>query len=279
MIKLLRTLALTSFALASASAGAATASGDSPVPRSQTAHTMLYYGGPVLAKVKVVSVIWGSGVRASTVANIGPFLAGLVNSTYVDQLKQYSTNLTGVNGHAGTHQTIGRGTYVGRFKITPIHTATTVTNATIHAELRAQIKAKHLPAPDQNTLYMVYFPPSITISFGGLSCKQYNSYHWANPLTAGGNVFYGVVPDCNLGFADATVQSSSILAEAVTDPIPTFGSNPVYPQAWNTSNGYEAPSLCPGNVSTLTVGTKRYSVQQVFLNSTENCSTATYHSP
>ena len=81
-----------------------------------------------------------------------------------------------------------------------------------------------------------------------------------------------------MGFAAVTNQSSSVFAEALTDPIPTFGSHPAYPQAWNTSDAFEIGAPCPGT-STLTVGTKRYSVQQVFLNSINGCSTGTYHSP
>src|SRR6202035_3399761 len=52
------------------------ASPPSPLAQSQnTAQSMLYYGGPVLPKIKVVSVIWGKDVNRTTVNNIGLFLA------------------------------------------------------------------------------------------------------------------------------------------------------------------------------------------------------------
>ena len=253
----------------------------SPEPRSRSAaQTELYYGGPVLPKIKVVTVIWGNDVNKTTVNNIGPFLAGIVNSTFVDQLKQYSTNLTGVNGRAGTHQTIGRGTYKGQFKITPMRKSTNLTDAAVQNELKAQIAAKHLPAADQNTLYMVYFPSYITITAGrAVSCVQFAAYHSATPGTVGNNVFYGVMPDCHGGFADQTVSSSHEFAEALTDGIPTPGSHPAYPQAWNTSDGEEIADLCERTRSTLTVGAKRYTIQQVFLNTTKACAKGTYHSP
>jgi hypothetical protein len=257
------------------------ASRPSPLAQSQnTAQSMLYYGGPVLPKIKVVSVIWGKDVNRMTVTNIGPFLAGLVNSSFVDQLKQYSTNLTGVNGHAGTHQAIGRGTYKGQFKITPIHTSTNLTDKAIQAELTSQIAARHLPATDQNTLYMVYFPSYVTITAGkDLSCVTFAAYHSASPATVGGNIFYGVMPDCSVGFAGLTIASSHEFAEALTDGIPTPGTHPAYPQAWNTSNGFEIGDLCEGTRSTLTIGAKRYAVQQLFLNTTKACSKGTFHSP
>jgi hypothetical protein len=257
------------------------ASRPSPLAQSQnTAQTMLYYGGPVLPKIKVVSVIWGKDVNRTTVNNIGPFLAGLVRSSFVDQLKQYSTNLTGVNGHAGTHQTIGRGTYKGQFTITPIHTSTKVTDKAVQAELTSQIAAHHLPAADQNTLYMVYFPSYVTITAGSdMSCVSFSAYHSASPATVGGNIFYGVMPDCSSGFASLTIASSHELAEALTDGIPTPGTHPAYPQAWNTSNGFEIADLCEGTRSTLTIGAKRYAVQQLFLNTTKACGKGAFHSP
>jgi hypothetical protein len=254
-----------------------------PSPQAQSqnaAQTMLYFGGPVLSKVKVVSVIWGRDVQRATVNNIGPFLAGIVNSTYVDQLRQYATSLTGVTGHPGTHQTIGRGTYKGQFQITPVHTATNLTDSAVQAELRTQIASRHLPAAGQNTLYMIYFPPNVTITAGtDISCITFAAYHAASPARVGNNVFYGVMPDCGAGFGELTISSSHEFAEAVTDAIPTPGSHPAYPQAWNTKDGNEIGDLCEGTRSILNVDAKRYYVQQIFLNTTKACGTATYHSP
>ena len=93
-------------------------------PDAQAAGQMLYYGGSVLANAKVVSVLWGSSVNPTTVAGIPGFTTALVNSTYVDQLAQYDTFLKGVNGHKGTKQHIGRGSFVGQVQITPANTST-----------------------------------------------------------------------------------------------------------------------------------------------------------
>ena len=297
-MRLLRFLALAGIALGGAPLTAVAAPDDSgkyhifpmsgllgthPGPEARArnaARTMLYYGGPVLPRIKVVSVIWGSDVNRTTVNNIGPFLSGLVNSTFVDQLKQYSTNVMAVDGEAGTHQAIGRGTYKGQFTITPSHKATTLTDAAVHDVLATQIATRHLPAADQNTLYMVYFPSYITIKAGTqVSCSDFAAYHSASPGTVGNNIFYGVMPDCHLGFAAETIASSHEFAEALTDGIPTPGSHPAYPQAWNTRDGYEIGDLCERTRSTLTVGSKHYRVQQVFLNTTKACSSGSYHSP
>jgi len=244
------------------------------------AQTMLYYGGPVIANVRIVSVIWGPNVNRTTAARIGPFLGAVVNSTYIDQLAQYATNRTAVNGQAGTNQKIGRGAYRGQFMIMPKNASPSLTDAAIQTEIRQQIAAGKLPAADLNTLYMIYFPFNVTITSFGKSCVAFAAYHSSSSgAVSTSNLFYGVMPDCGGGFADMTISSSHEIAEAVTDAIPTPGSKPVYPQAWNTSTGYEIADLCQGTKTTLTGAGKNYSVQQVFLNSTGKCGTGKFTSP
>lgn len=249
--------------------------------RPDAATTMLYYGGPVIGTVKVEVVFWGTNVAPATVSGIGAFLGAIANSTYIDQLAQYSTNLVGVNGHAGTNQTIGRGSLLGQVTITPQNQATTLTDAAIKKELHHQIGIGKLPRQNPNTLYMVYFPANITIALGGsVSCQAFGAYHEAGPGVVGKpNLLYGVMPDCGGGFSGQTIASSHEFAEAVTDAIPTPGSHPAYPQAWNTSNGYEIGDLCEGNDTTLTAGKTSYTVQEVFDNSTNACATGTFKSP
>ena len=123
-------------------------------------------------------------------------------------------------------------------------------------ELRAQIASGALPPHDNDTLYMIYFPPGVSISLGkDKSCVTFGAYHEAVSSTVTHrNIFYGVMPDCGDGFAGATIVSSHEFAEAVTDPIPTPGSNPAYPQAWNTSDGFEIADLCEGHITRLSAG-------------------------
>ena len=250
-------------------------------PRGKpAAATMLYYGGPVFSQVKVVSVMWGSKVNSQVVSGIGGFYTAATNSTWFDIMAQYATDLTGVNGHKGTNQTIGRGTYVGQVVITPHDTKTTLTDKQVQKELLLQIKAGTLPVPDANTLYMTYFPANITIKLGNaVSCSSFGAYHEGFMNATYGGVTYGVMPDCGFTFADFTVVSSHELAEATTDNFPTPGSHPKFPQAWNTSDGYEIGDLCEGNDGTLAAGKTNYTVQQIFSNTTNACSTGNYTSP
>jgi hypothetical protein len=249
-------------------------------PNLGTSGEMLYYGGSVFSNVKVVSVIWGPNVNPTFVSGLPGYFSAIVNSTYVDQMSIYDTNLRGQH-HKGTNQTIGRGTFLEQVQITPKNTKTLLKDKDIRKEIEYQIGTGALPMNDLNTLYMVYFPKNITIELGkSRSCQAFGAYHSASSSKViPGNIFYGVMPDCNFSFDDLTIVSSHEYAEATTDNIPTPGSNPKYPQAWNTSDGYEIGDLCEGTQGNLVAGSTTYLVQEVYLNNIAGCGTANFHSP
>lgn len=240
-----------------------------------------YYGGSVFTSSKVVSVMWGSNVNPTIVSTIPGFSAAIVNSTYVDQMAQYDTPKKGINGHKGTKQDIGRGTYLGQVVIKPKNKNTVLQDSDVQAEIEHQIKKGVLPPHDLNTLYMVYFPQNVTIELDGLtSCVDFGAYHFATNDSALSkkNIFYAVEPDCGSGINNITFAASHEFAEATTDNVPTPGSFPDFPQAWNDANGFEIGDLC-GTSGQLTAGTSHWTVTQYFLNSTMKCSTGSYSSP
>ena len=243
---------------------------------------LYYYGGSVFSSVKIVSVMWGSDVNQETVEKIPAFSAALVNSTYIDQMAEYSTvHKKPVNGRKSTKQTISRGSYVGQVMISPKHTGLQITDADIQNELAYQIRKGVLPPSDLNTLYMIYFPADVTITLDGLtSCQSFGAYHFAKRADKlhATNVFYTVEPECNSGLSYLTYAASHEFAEAVTDNIPTPGNVPDYPQAWNDVNGGEAADLCPFE-GTLSDGANNWTVTQYYLNSILGCSTGDYQSP
>jgi hypothetical protein len=250
-----------------------------PEPSPDT--SMLYFGGSVFSQVKVVSVMWGNQVNPTIVSNIPDFSGLIVNSTYVDQMSQYDTFLKGVGGHKGTKQHITRGTYLGQVVITPNNTSQNLSDRDVQIEIKQQIKAGVLPPHDLNTLYMVYFPVTVTITLDGLvSCRDFGAYHFATNdfKMKASNIFYTVEPDCHSSLPSITFAASHEFAEATTDNIPTPGSNPAFPQAWNTSDGFEIGDLC-GTSGQLTGHGKSFTVTQYFLNTTGACSTGNYTSP
>lgn len=207
--------------------------------RAAAVCNVTYSGGPVTSDVQVVQVDWGTGIDASIDSALGGFFSTILDSAYIDWIVEYDTSgLT-----SGSGQTISRGTFGGRYVITPSTASTTVSDATVAAEVAAQIAAGHLPAPTldgaghANTLYLVEFPATITISApngGGNSCSAFCAYHSSVPI-GGVQIPYAVMPDasngacaggCGTGTAleNATMVHSHQIVEVITDPDVGTGS-------------------------------------------------------
>lgn len=209
---------------------------------------LLYYGGPVISNVKVFTVFWNDRVSPQVKSGITDFYRAYVDSQHMDWLNEYATNVKAVDGRAGTGQTIGRGQVLGEKTIKPSVTSKKITDLQIQQELLRNIDAGVLPRPDQNTVYMTHFSKDIQISIEGMtSCFAFGGYHYAFKSEKYGDIFYGVMPECSFnggGFDSITFVSSHELIEAVTDPFPTPGSSPAYPQAWNAVDGNEIADIC-----------------------------------
>lgn len=284
VLAVLAALAVLSTAASAAPHGILWAKGKAPAvfsaDKASSGGGLLYYGGPVISHPKVYAVFWGDRVDAETQANIGPFFTNMLDSTYMDMLHQYNTNITAVDGRHGTDQTLNRGTYAGGIKIAPINASTSLSDADVQHELDAQIAAGKLPAPSDDSLYMIYFPSGISISIEGqASCSAFCAYHegFKSPKS-GANVYYGVMPVCGFGcgvagstFDSLSVVSSHECMEAVTDPFPTPGDKPAYPQAWNDSAGQEIGDLCAQGNSTVTGHGLTSAVQWEYDNSIGGC--------
>src|SRR5262249_36828643 len=146
----------------------------------------------------------------------------------------------------GTQQRIGRGNYVATVALTNIPSGN-ITDAQVQSALNAAFAAGTLPQPDENSVYSVFFPSSvrITASDGSRSCGSWGAYHDAIIETAPThNAYYLIIPNCGYSFSSYTNVTSHELVEAITDGIPTPGSNPNYPQAWNDATGSESADLC-----------------------------------
>jgi hypothetical protein len=199
---------------------------------------LTYFGGPVISNIQVVAVFWGTNVASAITANggIDQFFTDITSSRYFDILTEYTTaGITGANGTSTSNQTIGHGTFAGKFTITPSlcpgTAACSITDAQIQTELTNQINSHALPAPQTdahgitNTYYAIYFPPNVTIALDPTtkSCVQggFCAYH----SNTGSLIPYGVMPDfstggCSVGcgsgttFQIATAVSSHEMAGA-----------------------------------------------------------------
>ena len=61
------------------------------------------------------------------------------------------------------------------------------------------IDNKVVPAPDDDTLYMIHFPPTVRVTmYGSSSCQEFCAYH-SSFMHGSQVVRYGVMPDQNAG--------------------------------------------------------------------------------
>jgi hypothetical protein len=277
-LAVLAVLAVLSTAASAAPHGILWAKGKGPAVTATGG--LQYYGGPVISHPKVYAIFWGDNVDAETQSKIGPFMENMLDSTYMDWLNEYKTNVTAVDGRHGTDQTLNRGTYAGGIKIAPINTSKSLADADIQHELEAQIAAGKLPAASDDSLYMIYFPSGISISIEGQrSCSAFCAYHEGfKSAKTGASIYYGIMPVCGFGcgvagstFDSLTVVSSHEAIEAITDPFPTPGDKPAYPQAWNDAGGQEIGDLCAQGNATVTGHGITSAVQWEYDNSIQGC--------
>jgi hypothetical protein len=226
-----------------------------------------YYGGHVISHVQVVNVNWGANVASVATSGMPGFYTAITNSSYFDWMGEYDTaGKTPQDGMPGSNQHIYRGTFLRSVTITPQNANTSLVDTDIQTELVAQIGSGALPAPQidpeggVNTLYMINFPPGISITdpSGNTSCQQFCAYHGTTQVSGvASGVPYGVMPDLSSGACsqgcgggatalDAyTSTASHELGEAVTDTeIGLSSGGSLRPIAWYDQQGGEIGDIC-----------------------------------
>ena len=241
-----------------------------------------YYGGRILDHVKVYAVNWGPSVNSTVASGIGDFYGAITSSQMYDWLSEYSTNLSG-----GTNQSLGHGTFAGSFTITPSNTGTSLTDAQIQTELKAQISAGHVPANDAQSLYMINFPPGVKISLAGSgSCVSGGFCAYHSTISGSPNLRYGVLPDmspgsgCDVGCGHAATMfdnfcsvASHELVEATTDPDVGLAISYGPPLGWYDpqSGDGEIGDICNGQQATFSSNGATYTVQKEWSNLSGKC--------
>lgn len=253
---------------------------------ARTSAELRYYGGPVLENARVVAVLWGEDVDPAVQQKIGDFYTALLASADYSWLSEYDTDIAAVSGDPGTGQHIGKGSFAGAHVIKPHTRSTALTDAQIERELAAQIRAKKLPAPDADTLYMIHFPPGVSISMGGAgSCQSggFCGYHNAFKRSRK-RIAYAVLPDmsqgsgCDTGcgrgrdsFDLVSAVASHELVEAVTDPEVGLARNLAAPLAWYDEKAGEIGDICAGKTGRLRSGGQSFVVQKEWSNAAHAC--------
>jgi len=261
-----------------------------------------YFGGRVVSNMQVVQVLYGSGtylpqVTSTSSPSMATFYQQVLNSSYVDWLSEYDTNITAVDGSPGTNQSIGRGSFVGQFQITPsaANDGTFISDAQIQSELAAQIAAGNLPAPttdaagNNNTYYAVFFPREKAVSANGIDdiCSGACAYHGTIADAAGHEIYYGVHPDnqpgsgCGTACSDPTPfealtrGASHELVETITDAEVGLAATVAKPVAWFDPVNAEIGDICVTTTSGSIAGSdgQTYTVQREWSNIANQCIT------
>ncbi len=255
------------------------------VPAAPSGAHLTYYGGKVISNVKIEQVLYGAGtyipqLTSTSGVNMGTFYDQFMSSGVEDWLSEYDTS----------SQNIGRGGFNAAKQITPAssHDGSTISDASIQAELAAQINNSTLPAPSDNMIYMVHFPAGKTITQGGSnSCQSggFCAYHGTFKIGSQ-NVYYGVLPDmssasgCATGcgssttFDNQTSVASHELIEAITDAEVGLATTLGAPLAWYDNTNGEIGDICNGQQGTFTgTDSNTYTIQQEFSNQQNDCIT------
>jgi serine protease len=254
-------------------------------PLALTSAHLTYYGGKVVQNASVVQVLYGSGTYISQLNASGPgSMAGFYQQTasvgVYDWLSEYNTS--------SPSQAIGRGALAQQKQISPTaaHNGSTITDASIQAELATQIGNGTLTPANDNTIYMVHFPAGKTITdpSGSASCSVFCAYHGTFKIGAQ-NVYYGVMPDmtgaCASGcgsapttFANQTSVASHELIETITDAEVGLSTVVGPPLAWYDSTNGEIGDICNASQGTFAgADGVTYTVQKEWSNQQNACIT------
>ena len=167
-----------------------------PLEPRQLLTGVTYQGGPLIDHAAVETVYLGSAWTSDTAlaqnANrLDQFFANLTQSTYMDMLAEYGTPQGGA---------IGRGQFTGRLNVAEDDwTGGVLTDATIQRRLNSEIVSRAIPASDGNQLLVVFTPPNVSITEGGISSDGspvgFAGYHSHFVDAQGATVYYAVIPN------------------------------------------------------------------------------------
>jgi hypothetical protein len=210
-----------------------------------------YQGGTIVAAPDLVTITFAGDTLASQLATFG---APLASTAYWDTIRA---------GYCGGGVCVGDG---------PAGTAVALTTApaasytdsdmggasTIQTFLSGLISANTVPAPTDNTVYMIYFPATTSISLDGSpSCGDggFDGYH--NVMMIGAQqVVYAIIPECAAPqmtpvidlLQNTTITASHEAIEASTDGGEAIAfyldPNNQATWGWDDVQGGEVADLC-----------------------------------
>jgi hypothetical protein len=200
---------------------------------------------------RIVPVLFHNDPNPNLAATIGDFLGRWTSSPYwKQQVSEY-----------------GVGDVTVAPTVTPAQDAPALTSdQEIATWLTGQLDGTHTDVwgtPDKNSVYVLIYPPTTTISDGQTSsCKDYSGYHHSLPLSATLTVYRAVIPQCSPGTHTGVISHE--IVEAVTDGAIGKGYDGLAPP-YSLFGGGELADLCDssGTVMPADVG---YPFQRTWSN-------------
>ena len=209
---------------------------------------MRNFGGRVLSSPRIVTVTF-AGIDAALRAELRAFDDAVTATPW------WSTVMAGYG--------VGAGAGGGYAELPNTLSGTNTTDDQMKALLAASIASGALPAPTDQTIYVVYAPSDALIDLDATSqsCSAFAGYHHSGSATVDGakeRFLYAIVDDCVGATGTAqqvkdnlTYIASHEIAEVATDPDVNSDAPGAWymtpgNDAWISTNGGENADLCGG---------------------------------
>lgn len=176
---------------------------------------------------------------------------------YADKLRAFGEQVGGLDWWRAAVSPYGANpARSGGAVVAPEPAGASVSDAGIEDWLTRKIADGTFPAPTDQTLYILYYPQSTTVTLddgngGATSCQQFLGFHSAFFTSVNGRqmpVAYAVINRCS-GFDQVIETSSHEIAEAASDPHPIdvdhLGYMLLESNAWTLLGGENA-DMCAG---------------------------------
>lgn len=169
------------------------------------------------------------------------------NDTLLTDIESFSSKISASQYWTAVVGEYGVGAGTSSVVHMPTAPASTQTDEQIQSFIDSQVGTT-LPQPDANTLYVLYYPASTTITMqSGQACQDFGGYHSATQLSSGKVAAYAVIPRCPSPFPGVTVldqltaSASHEYIEAATDPLNgaklTYGNADAAGGGWALAGG------------------------------------------
>ena len=184
-----------------------------------------YLGGPIVTNPKVVTVTYGADSDPGADpkrAFVEAFDDSITITPWWDAVR------AGYCDQSTPPNCVGRGISGGHVHLTDSPAASyddSPAGGSVRTLLQNYITSGAFPAPDADTIYVVFLPDTSTITVDGyaVSCQQFVAYHasFEAALPGGGTAIvpYVIVPRCSSRDGDLTTSVSHELIESATDPV------------------------------------------------------------